>query len=157
MLQQDLERWIFASACKAFDDRKQGAILFFEETNKDDSKIGQDDFAEFRLDGPYFRNPSKDYWIIDCEINIFVTSRMNHKDFHRSRRTLGIFRTAMTDWEVLRLGDGPDDDQSLVGCMRLTPIVSGDRELRVSNFGQIDTKTRLVQACVEGHYRMELS
>jgi len=57
---------------------------------------------------------------------------------------------------VFKLGNGIEDDQSFVGCLQLLQNAATRDYVEINHFGQIDAKTKLMQASVEGHYKMVL-
>lgn len=82
---------------------------------------------------------------------------MDDKDYHRIERSLGIVIVAFSNIYVYRLGDGPGDNQSLLGCLKLVQDERTRERLYVYRMGQIEKTNQVVQAVVEGHYRMELT
>jgi hypothetical protein len=55
---------------------------------------------------------------------------------------------------VFKYGEGPEDDETLLGCLTLR---SGKRDaIRVIHFGQISREDRLRQSAVDARYRMHL-
>lgn len=112
---------------------------------------GLDEYLEFRLDGPRIVELSKDYFRIECEINILAHLIKNDTDFHRIHRVCGIVTAAFVDIPLYRYGD----DDSLFGCMTRidNPGYNRDNALIVAQFGQIDPTQKIEQATVEGHYR----
>lgn len=114
------------------------------------------DFIELRVDGPRFTEVSKGYWLVYCEVNMLVQSTMDDRDYHRIERTLGTVIIAFSNIYVYRLGDGAGDDQSLLGCLRLVQDERTRERLQVYRLGQIEKTNQILQAVVEGHYRMEL-
>jgi hypothetical protein len=148
-------RWIFASICKHFDAHKDSLTMFIEHQLRDTRLIK--DFIELRMDGPRFLQASKDYWEITVEINVLIQSTLDDKDYHRIERSIGIVVNAFTNIYVLRLGNGVSDDQSLLGCLKLIQNAGKREYLQVYRLGQVDKTNKIVQAVVEGHYRMELT
>ena len=147
-------RWIFASVTKHFDDNKQGLATYVEGTYRDTRT--EVDFFEVRQDGPYSTEVSKDYWHFFIEVNILIQSTMSATDFHKIYRDVGIVMAAFTDIPVYRYGTGDDDDDTLLGCLQLVSDAQGKKPVKVSHFGQIEPRTDLLQATVEGHYFMFL-
>lgn len=151
-LSKNLERWIFASFAQHFKNQQSSIPLYIEKLDKN-YRSSDKDWAEFRLDGPYYRFPSKTTTIIELEVNVYISSLMDSGDIYRLDSNIGVFRSAFTpEISIYRYGDGPEDDQQLWGCFRLSPIVSGDRELRVTRLGQVEPRTRMENAVIEGHY-----
>lgn len=150
---QNIPRWLFASVSKHFDDRKQDEHLFIE--GQDRLTNEETDWLELRMDGPFYREVSKGSHQFDIEVNVLVSSAMNEDDYHKIFKLVGVVIAAFTKTiDILKLGDGGSDDQSFLECAR---IRTENREaVIVSHFGQIDSDKRLIQATVEGHYRMEV-
>lgn len=150
----NLPRWIFASCSEDVKSKADNAITFVEGLDRPSEN--DKDFAEFRLDGPRFTELSKGYWQIWIAINVLVQSTMDDEDFHRKYVTIGKIVEAMKgSISIFKYGDGPDDDDSLVGCFSM--IQDKNNQLRVNHMGQIDKTLRLEQATVEAHYHMYLT
>lgn len=150
-------RWIFASISRHFADAASVATipLFIEGQHRDTRELK--DFFELRVDGPNLREVSKGCWLLRVEINVLVQSTMDDDNYHRIHQNVGICSVAFDKViNVYRKGTGPFDDQSFVGCLRLLQDRERRDYLEINHFGQIDVKTKLMQATVEGHYRMEL-
>lgn len=147
-------RWTFASVCKHFDDRRNGLPLFIEGQHRATSELK--DYLELRMDGPTLREVSKGCWLLRIEINILVSSAFDEENYHRIHQNVGIVQTAFTSIPVFKYGDGPDDDQSYVGCYILQQNLASRDFLELNHFGRIDISIPLCQATVEGHYIMTL-
>lgn len=153
MISQHLPRWILASVSKHFSAQCSALPLHIEGNAR---ITNPKDRLEFRLDGPYITEPSKNYFLIRVEINILVTTIVDEKDGHKYLRNTGIALTGFTDTiSVYRYGNGVSDDNSFLGCLQL---LSQDREkVVVSNFGLVEPTNNIYQSTVEGHYQMELN
>jgi len=150
-------RWIFATVSRHFVEAASAAEipLFIEGQHRATRKIK--DLFELRLDGPTLREVSKGCWILQCQINILVQSTMDDKNYHRIHQNVGIAAAAFAPAiDVFRLGNNPQDDQTFVGCLQLLQNRETRDYIEVNHFGQIDIKTLLMQASVEGHYKMVL-
>ncbi len=154
MINKHWSRWIAASCRKHFYDLRQG--VYFHVEGDDRSTIDQTEHVEFRIDGPDIKNPSKGWYVLDVAINILVKTNMNSENIDNMVVISGIIQAAFTETiSVYKLGTGVDDDQSLLGCLRLRSDSQGS--VLFNNFGQIDEDSRLTQATIEGRYRMELT
>lgn len=142
MLNQNWQRWIFASLCKHFDNNKQTLSLFIEGQHRNI----EGDFAELRILGPNFTEVSKKYWYITVTVNILIQTVINETDFHKQSKDIGIISAAFTNVDVYKYGY----DDTLLGCLELLDAIT------VNNFGQIDPAVKLLQATVEGTYQMDL-
>lgn len=150
---KNLPRWIYASASKTIIERAEGAITFVEGLDKLENPTTA---AEFRMDGPRFRELSKGYWEVWIAINCFCSWTMDDKDFHKKYVTAGILTNALKDsFSVFKFGDGIDDNRtSKVGCF--TPIQDAFNKIQFNYFGQIGPTLRVEQGTIEAHYHMYL-
>ena len=148
-------RWIFASVSKHFDDRRGVLPLYIEGQHRATSKLKE--YLELRMDGPTWNEASKGYFQGDIQINILVTAAMDEEDYHRPYRFAGQVQQAFTQTiPVFRFGDGPEDDQTFLGCLQLLQNRSDRSFVELNWFGVIDQDYQLVQATVEGHYRLTI-
>lgn len=154
-MNENWSRWIIASIGKHFDEHKKTVPMFIEGQHRNTRELK--DFFELRIDGPRFTEVSKDYWHVYVEINTLIQSTMNDSDYHRIERTLGTILVAFSNIYVYRLGDGLSDNQSLLGCLKLIQNEGKREYLQVYRLGQIEKTDQIVQAVVEGHYKMELT
>lgn len=152
-------RWIFATVSKHFTDAAAAvSIPLFIEGQHRNTRTDKELF-ELRMDGPTLREVSKGCWILRIEINVLVQSTMDDANYHRIHQNVGIAIAAFDKViPVYRLGkNDPDpDDQSFLGCLQLIQNRETHDFLEINHFGQIDIKTKLMQASVEGHYKMLL-
>ena len=149
-----ISKSIFRAVNKHFDSFKGDLPIFFRADDQQniETRVNR---AELRIDGPYTRVLAG-VVRYDVEVNLLFSVHMTDKSLYTINELLDRFRLAMIGANGKRV---PilvyDDNNVFLGCLRLTPIVSGDREVREYHFGEIDNKTRLQQASLEGHYRME--
>lgn len=148
-------RWTFASVSVFFEARRQGLRLFIEGQHRD-TRL-EEDFLELRVDGPTLRQVSKGCWKLRIEVNVLVQSVFNDVNYHRVKQNSGIAQAAFeTSIPVYRFGDGPDDDQSFVGCYILQQDKRSRDFIELNDFGRIEKDVPISQATVEGHYVMTL-
>lgn len=150
------DRWIFSSCAHHFNsiaDRPHMHIEGFPRETEDKSE-----WIEFRLDGPVYDRTTNGEWKIDVEINIAICVILGSNAYRIHEIAGVIVRAFKYTIPVNRRGDpleNPLNDDSLLGCLRLKP---GDRENVVKSFfGKVRPDTNMMQATVEGHYRMFLS
>jgi len=150
----NLPRWCYASASKKIITNAGSAITFTEGLDKDTNPPTA---AEFRMDGPRFKEISKGYWEVWIAINVFISVTMKDDDFHDKYRLFGTIAQALnTTIPVFKFGDGIDDDREVqVGCFNL--IQDSFNHIQVNYFGQIEKVIRVEQGTVEAHYRMYLT
>jgi len=148
-------RWLFASVSKHFDDRKQTLPLYIEGQHRATRNLK--DFLELRFEGPTWLEVNRKDWLGRVEINILVSTAYDEADYHRIHRYAGQVQSAYTRViEAYKFGDGPDDDQSFLGCLVLQQNRGRRDFLELNHFGRIGTDEALVQSTVEGHYVIEL-
>lgn len=147
-------RWITASMLKYLDDNKpSGAFVYYEGQPRKTN--GYDAWYEVRIDGPTARELSKDYWRLEIEVNILCSCGVD-RDLYHIDRMLGEMGALLSDAPGLfKLGDGPDDDQSQLGCLTLN-MRDSNEGIIPHKFGQIEPKTPLIQATIEAHYWINL-
>ncbi len=150
-------RWTHASIGDHFTTHfaAESLPLFIEGQHRDTSSL--QDFVELRIDGPTLTEVSKDCWLFRVEVNILITSVMDDANYHRIQQNVGICQAGFTSINVFRYGNGLDDDQSFLGCLQLLQNKTNRDFLEANQFGQIDIKTHILQATVEGHYKMLLN
>jgi|SRR6516164_3271025 hypothetical protein len=151
---QDWVRWIWASVSKWFDDRKQGTVLYLDGFDID--QVPPKDCAELRMNGPFMINPSRNYWHMDIEINILLQITPDNEDAHKLWRYAGIYINAMAgEIPVYKYGDGIQDDQSLLGCLRIRP--EKGEEIVLANFGRVDPDIEQFRSGLSAFYRLEIT
>jgi len=116
------------------------------------------DFIELRIDGPDQTELSKDFWKVYIEINVLVQSAQDDADYHRIYNSVGVVTAAFEQTiSIFKLGDGDDDDDSLVGCFNLLGDNEARERIKISHFGQVGPDTGIFQSSIEGHYVAMLS
>lgn len=154
MYNPNWNRWLRASVNKHFAAQLSAYNVFIEGMKR--TRNDKDDFCEIRMDGPYFREVSKDYFEVYIEVNILVqTAITRSKNLYQHEDILGAASAAFTTIPVFKLGSNDGDDESQIGCLNLRS--QPQDPVKVSDFGQIKAETELRQACVEGHYTIQLS
>lgn len=149
MINSNWSRWIVASLSVHFDNERQ-SIPFYVEGQIRPATIY--DFAELRMDGPFFHEVNQDYWYVDVNPAILIQI-IQSNETHKLERYIGIFSAAFTKSIcVYRYGDGPNDDGNQFGVLVMQP----DSPVRVDKFGQVQSATRIAQAAIETRYRMRL-
>jgi len=149
-------RWIFASMSGEFKGQFESNFgVFIEGTHR--GLPANTELLEFRMDGPTQKQPSRGYFILGVEVNILVRSFMDDRDFHKIRRSCGEVATwLMQNHCIYRYGDGPDDDDSLLGTLQFKNRTF--REVSpINHFGQIDPAYQLEEATVEAVFELHLS
>lgn len=151
-------RWIQASVAKHFKDvattnSYQSLVEEIEERTTAFQESPQR--LEIRLNGPFCKEVSKDYWRFEVDVNILIFS---HKDgaldnAYKGTTMAGKMAEAASNLiSVYKYGAGVDDDQSLIGCLNLRR--GNDESIKVHHFGEIDPVNRIVQLAVDVRLEM---
>jgi len=114
-----------------------------------DLKVGEDDqdHIEFRIQGPYLKDiPGWEVW--EVPLNFLMTFRQDEvKDNYTLDRWLGVYQEALRQpLSVNRLGNGVQDDGTLLGC--LTPKKSKREFIRLDRYGYVKDGVAVQQATV---------
>lgn len=116
------------------------------------------DRVEIRVNGPFTRELPGNVHEVLVDVNVLATSHMGGtlRSAYTLDEVLGLFHEAMDGHiAIYRFGTGPDDDQSLLGC--LTPRPGTNAHIRVMRFGQLDPTIPAQQGMVDARYVMHLS
>jgi hypothetical protein len=153
-----LPQWVFLSAAEYFKAivEDDNSLKYFVEgeprtTDKDEQYI------EFRLDGPESEEVSRNYWHHDFEINLAITILQN-EDLGRIHRYAGIIVQAMNaEIPIFKYGCVNDlaNDKTFIGCLQLRREFR-ERAIVTAHFGQVEASLNIMQATVEGHFRLTL-
>ncbi len=152
---QHWPRWIGASVANYFDGLRQGIHLFVEDQEFDASKEPQ--HFELRVDGPWSTQFTKNQYRVYGEVNILVNTAKDQKDAHKHKRGVGVMFDAFDNIPIFRCGNGLEDDDSFLGCWLLKQNERDRERVVISNFGQIQPRTKIEQSTIEGHYEMFLT
>lgn len=148
-------RWIFASTTTVFEAGR-GTLKFYVEGTDMSDRRNQEDYAEFRMNGPFFKEVSRDYWQVDFEINVLV-SAVKGKDFHKIHKHVGTVAGMFVGSLPIRcLGSEPDDDPKTILECAVLDTEGRDGGIFIQHFGQFDPTLPIVQATVQGTYRLYL-
>lgn len=151
----NLTRWIKASYAQEIRKKLKGADLFIEG---DDKVRPKSKHFELRIDGPY-TTPcgTKGEYKAYIEVNILINGTRDEENRYAFDNLKGAAAEVLnTDFCIYRTGNvgkAEEDDESLVGVMKLIPFDS----IKTSDFGMIDPNTEVYQAVTEAHYEMYFS
>ena len=156
MFNENWPRWFSASVNKHFSTLTvEGIPVFYEGQVR--QTADDDDFIEVRMDGPYWRETTKNQFTLQIEVNVLIQHAISpKKNLYRPRTIDGKVGAYMSDISVYKLGDEDGDDATKVGCLRLISNPASRDWTKHNEFGQIETKTPLRQLTVEAHYEIEL-
>jgi hypothetical protein len=155
MMNPNWLRWIAASIGDHFDVSTPNLPMYVEGQHRDTSKLK--DFFELRLVEQNSAEKTRGDWTITCDVNCLVHSTKDDKDNHRIYKSCGLIAAAFTAIPVFKYGDGPDDDDSFLGCLTLKQDLARKELVEVTHFGQVDKACEVVQSMIEGMYCIELT
>lgn len=158
-MDENLARWIESSIAVYFSAvaTALSLTLFVEGIDERSEDTMNQEHAELRVNGPYIKELSKDYWQIHVDINILLVDymKMSNENAYDINNWGGKFLVAMTTpIPIYRFGDGVDDDDSLIGCLK--PRIDFSEPVRLVHFGQVNRVNRIRQAGVDGRFEMFL-
>jgi hypothetical protein len=139
------ERWCKVSIVKHFDNGKGDSNCFVEGFTRDTDSLK--DYFEVRFDGPDWRETSKNKWHGVIEVNVLVVAKVDLEDTYRINRLSGRVSDLFHDCLIVRRwGEGPQDDQTLLGHLNLRQPKFRGEKVKVSHFGRINPSTEILQA-----------
>ena len=165
----NMSRWIMASFRTWFDATKLNEIpIFYEYTRhknitQNETMPEAQQYAEFRLNGPFYSKVTAIEEYYDVMLNVIVTQDLNEGKADEMDMLIGSIQVCFTDCiPIYRYGivdlSGPNgsniNDSSLVGGMLIHDDKMGSVE--VLRFGQANPDTLLSQTSIEANYRMKL-
>lgn len=151
-------RWVQSSVGKHFKDV---AILgnypsLVEEIEERTSAFQESpQRIEIRVNGPFCKELSKDYWRFEVDPYLFIYSHMDGTLTNAYEGTImaGLLaQAAAQPIPVYKFGNGVDDDQSQIGCLTLRR--GNDESVKVFHFGEVDKVNRIVQLAVDVRLEM---
>ncbi|RLC68876.1 MAG: hypothetical protein DRH97_01700 [Chloroflexi bacterium] len=148
--------WVFASACKHFNESITGLDVFNEGTTR--ANLDKQDWCELRIDGPWITDVSHGVIQVKTEINVLVGTVIDDKNLYRESINHTRVIPAFRSFKVYKYGpeDDVSNDGSCVGVMVLEPLRDQNKRVEVARFGQIDPAIRLLQSTIEGHFQMTI-
>lgn len=146
----NLGRWLKSSIAKYLKDVATVPAIVEGLDDRSPAFMEAPDRIEIRVNGPFTKELSAGYFRVTADVNVLVNSAMANKNAYTLDNILGTLHGAMDSAiGVFRFGDGPDDDQTLIGC--LTP----QSPIRTIHFGEITPG--LKQGEVDARYTMDVS
>lgn len=157
MYNRNWPRWFVASVNKHFKqmDPVEGVPVFVEGQVRQTSDW--DDFIEVRMDGPYWKETTRNKYTLYIEVNILCQVNITpDKNLYTAPTIDGIVAEYLTTIPVYRLGNEAGDDGVQIGCLELVRNPALRDWNKRNEFGQVETKTPLRQTTTEAHYEIEL-
>lgn len=153
-------RWVWASILNHFSTVAQSIPLpmHAEGVDERDTDDLETNHVEVRVNGPFVRELSRNYFELHVDVNILLHNFM--KETNESGYDLatwsGIFQTACEGpINIYKFGGEVGDDSTYVGCLTLR---RGKYDsLRLLYFGQTGRVERLRQSMVDAKYEMHIT
>jgi hypothetical protein len=156
MIDPNWARWVFASVSKFFEEHRGHTKMFVEGTDMK-GRREDEDYFEFRFNGPIIDEVSKEWYFLFFDVNILVCSLQDQKNFHRLHNSVGRASTMFDKViPIYKYGDGPDDDGSLIDCAYLI-TEGGNGGIYINHHGKFDPTLNVLQSTVEGSYRLTIA
>ena len=119
-MDENLARWIFASVAKHFESVAAGLSLpyFVEGVDERTDDNMRADHVELRVTGPWAKEVSRNYWVVDVHINFLFHDIMtlSGADAYDLVNWCGKFASVMA--EPIPIYQYPDAPTTLVGCLK---------------------------------------
>lgn len=151
-------KWIQASIAKHFKTvaNSNGYVSLVEELEERTTTFMEaDQRLEIRMNGPFVKNQSANYYLFEMDVNILIFSHMDQTadNVYDGVDIAGVMaQAASVSIPIYRLGNTNDDDGEQIGCAAL----SRDG-VKVFHFGEITRQDRLRQFSVDASLYLELS
>jgi hypothetical protein len=127
--------------------------FFVEGSDEEEPQDFQKDSALFRMDGPVvFQGSSEEWYSIELQILLTDIVASTTDNAYGIYRWAGVFQGSMLNdtISILRCGNGPEDDDSLIGCLAPDPSVRNN--IRLANYGVVDKDSRVRQMSINGKF-----
>lgn len=150
-------KWIQASIAKHFKTvaNNNNYVSLVEELEERTTEFMEaSDRIEIRMNGPFVKNQSANYYLLEIDANILIFSHMDEtsENVYDGIDIAGVMAQAASGpIPVYRLGNSIDDDGEQIGCLTL----SRDG-VKVFHFGEITRQDRLRQFSVDAGYKLEI-
>lgn len=154
----NLPRWVFSSMAKKFSEVAATIPLnyFVQGVDEPESRDFQVDSALFRMTGPVAYQSAGDEEQYQIELMILLTDiiQLTNDEAYSIYKWAGVFQAAMLDvLPVYKYGTGPEDDDSLIGCLQPDPKLKNN--VRIVDYGQIDKDLRIRQCSINGRFILD--
>lgn len=154
-MDENLARWVFISIAKYFEPvvSGMGVPYFVEGAMERKEALMQASHIELRVTGPDVKQLPGSH-DVRVSINLLCTSLMDAAgpDGWTIVQWTGVIQSAMLDpIPVYRYGTGADDDETLVGCLRVD-----QNRVNIYHFGQLDKDSRVRQSEVDASFLMNI-
>lgn len=153
----NMPRWVMASLCDLFKTTADGINLHFfvEGIDEEEPEDYDRSSALFRMNGPDVKlGGGTETHRLEIQILITILPIAN-SNAHPPYNWAGAFQEVMLGpLPIYKYGTGPEDDQSLIGCLEPDPNVLDN--VRIVSYGQLNKTARVFQMSVNGRYILQL-
>lgn len=142
-------RWIFISLAKHFDALKGDVANYIVEGLP---RIASEEVerVEIRTTGVDYMEFTRGEYQASTTVGLLVFVPLTTQGY-RMQALVGRFAEAFKQPIIVKkYGDGPDDDQSPLGCMKVV------RNVKTINWGQISENVKVAQSSVECDLTLDL-
>lgn len=153
-MNENWPRWIFASLSKWFESQR-ASIPFFVE-GEDKSKQVNENYFEFRMNGPTTTEKSAGWWKLEVVVNVLIVAKQTKTNFHTVHNLVGVAGKAFAKCiPIYKYGANVGvDDSSFLGVMVLKEFQG--EAIQITHLGQVSPDTKEMQSMVQGYYCMNL-
>lgn len=150
MINQNWNRWIFASLAVYFKDSISDDIVVVIEGQQ---KQEEGDHVEFRMNGPDWLRESKTTCRGDVVVNLLVHCVPDASDYHKIYRMVGVVEAAVGMCiPIKKYGNQQDDDENVI-IGQLILQRNGDKDIDTTHYGQYAPDVPVIESTVEALYR----
>lgn len=152
-INENWERWIFASML-TFVKAQTDALGYhaYIEGSPDRDTSRHDKYIELRIDGPFYKL-QQSVIRVEVELNVEISFKVGTRIYEPNQWSGQVAKILNNYIPVMKYGDEPGDDRTVsIGCLRVDDV----NNIISHKYGQIATKTRLLQGTVEAKYWINL-
>lgn len=154
MIDPRLDRWLMASIVTAFKARNDALAdpysIYVE--GQDRPQLVTRPIVELRVDGPYLTALTANETLVYIEVNALIQLKRTGLSAYAIRDVSGTVASWFIATPLIAYGDG----DAVLGCLELVEDKSRRERIQVNHFGIIDPDRDIMQASVEGHFRITI-
>lgn len=125
-------------------------VLYIEGQPRKTNQV--DAWVELRMDGPYCKETSHAYWLVQIDVNVLCCCNVD-KDIYHIDELVGKVASILNDSNIPVI----DDAALTLGCLTVDTTRKGGDGIKINHFGIIGTALpKLMQATVECKYWINL-
>ncbi len=144
--QKHWARWILTSVYKHFSDRVTDIPIHIGPYQM------ESEWSELRFGGPYIDRLDRTCFRIECNVDFLLTTFVDKNDIYKMQRLTGQFQAAFGPICVFRYGDGPLDDQTLFGTLKLSSRYNN--KVNVNNYGLVLADNNFQRSTIESDFEL---